>query len=398
MSVIQNKLKVNQLDFTLSGNKVTIVPGETTTSYSLSLPINAGYSNQVLNTDGTGILSWVNQNCPLISLNMFNFLANPTSANLMNSISDETGTGALVFANGPTMSNVICTGLLNADSITTNQTIFNAANQVVNKQYIDSSVGAITLQTSGVGVSLLSSTINPIFITKGLIAGANITLTSDANAITIDAATATVANSGTAGSVSLLNPLGTHPNYLTKGLKVSGLTLGTTNTDITLSTKGINQQLNSIYSANAQLPTGARTYYYQFWAQSDGTLSDICLWVSTVGTSSIRVGIYKGTLSPLTSTLVAFSNIIPFTSFTSGRNKIPLVNVVSGQNLDVTKDQALILVYTVSGVNTRLYATTGNSDVSMSYYSNGYSNPLPATVPAAGNIITQKGVFTVNYI
>lgn len=396
--MIQNKLKVNQLDFTLNSNKITIAPGATTTSYSLSLPINAGYPTQVLNTDGTGILSWVNQNCPLLSLGMFNFLSNPTSANLMNSISDETGTGSLVFADGPTMNNVICTGLLNADLITTNQIVFSAANQVINKQYVDDGIGAISLQTSGVGISLLSSTINPSFITKGLIAGANITLTSDATSLTIDAATATVADSGTAGSVSLLNPLGTHPNYLTKGLKVSGLTVGTTNTDITLSTKGVNQQLNSIYSANAQLPTGARTYYYQFWAQSDGTLSDICLWVSVAGTSSIRVGIYKGTLSPLTSTLVAFSNIIPYTSFTSGRNKIPLVNIVSGQNLDVIKDQALILVYTVSGNNTRLYATSGNSDVSMSYYSNSYSNPLPSTVPAAGNIISQKGVFSVNYI
>jgi hypothetical protein len=515
MSVIQNKLRLNKLEFSTGNGKISISP-PASASYSLQLPNVSGNNLQILSTDSTGILSWVNQNCPVIPTTMSTFLVNPTSSNLRATIIGVSGTGYLVFSEAPTLSNITTdtikldsitaasstisingsinqTGSINstsfiktggtsnqflmadgstvisdinptfqnvydnsstgdafnvimspekninftndagnivlsilnntdygihsnsavinsisASSIITSQILFNADNQVVNKKYIDDKVGAICI-TAAVNTgaeTLISTNVNPAFVLKSLKPGPNINLASDANAITISAqlpASTTITNSGTPNSASILNPTGISPNYLTKGLKVGGgLTIdGTVDTDITLATKGINQEMNNIYSSNTQLPAASRTYYHQLWAQSDGSISDICLWISSYSLiipNNIIVGIYKGTLAPtLSTTLVAYSNSFSSASFERGRIKLPLVNIVSGQNLSVYKDQALILVYSVSGSATRLYATTGFANTSMSYYISGYSNPPPSSVPVAGTSITQKGVFTINY-
>jgi hypothetical protein len=72
------------------------------------------------------------------------------------------------------------------------------------KQYVDNKVGAIALTNSGSGSTLLNSTTNPNFSTKGLIAGSNISITSTASDLTISAAASTVTNLQQATDASFL--------------------------------------------------------------------------------------------------------------------------------------------------------------------------------------------------
>jgi hypothetical protein len=57
--------------------------------------------------------SWANRvynETPVLGANVATFLATPTSTNLAAAVTDETGTGSLVFANGPTLTNPVLNG------------------------------------------------------------------------------------------------------------------------------------------------------------------------------------------------------------------------------------------------------------------------------------------------
>ena len=115
MSVIQNKLRLNKLEFATDNGKISIIPPASAT-YSLQLPNESGNNLQILSTNSNGILRWVNQNCPVIPTTISTFLVNPTSSNLRATIIGVSGTGSLVFSDKPTLSN-ITTDTIKLDSI-----------------------------------------------------------------------------------------------------------------------------------------------------------------------------------------------------------------------------------------------------------------------------------------
>ena len=75
----------------------------------ISHPIADGTANQVLQTNGSGVLSFATQSVAVstgvsgLGTGVATFLGTPSSANLISAITDETGTGALVFATSPTL-------------------------------------------------------------------------------------------------------------------------------------------------------------------------------------------------------------------------------------------------------------------------------------------------------
>ena len=82
--------------------------GQVKIDYSL-WPVSDGTTSQVLSTNGSGVLSWTTASVAIstgvtgLGSNVATFLATPSSANLISAITDETGTGALVFATSPTL-------------------------------------------------------------------------------------------------------------------------------------------------------------------------------------------------------------------------------------------------------------------------------------------------------
>ena len=74
-----------------------------------TLPSADGTNGQVLQTDGTGTFSFATPSVSVstgvsgLGSGVATFLATPSSSNLISAITDETGTGALVFATSPTL-------------------------------------------------------------------------------------------------------------------------------------------------------------------------------------------------------------------------------------------------------------------------------------------------------
>jgi hypothetical protein len=121
-------ININDADVALyTKNQSGVVKRLMNNPASLKYPTVDGTSNQVIKTDGAGLLSWVTAvlsggalgtptsgtltNCtglPVstgvsgLGTNVATFLQTPTSANLAAALTDKTGTGANVFASNPT--------------------------------------------------------------------------------------------------------------------------------------------------------------------------------------------------------------------------------------------------------------------------------------------------------
>lgn len=134
-----------------SGNAIALgTPASATLTNATGLPISTGVSG--------------------LGSNVATFLATPSSSNLASAVTDETGSGALVFANTPTLvtpvigaatgTSLTTTGTLTGDVVkASNGLILNnmtiSANYTIASGYSAMSVGAITLG-SGISVTVPS--------------------------------------------------------------------------------------------------------------------------------------------------------------------------------------------------------------------------------------------------
>jgi hypothetical protein len=96
-------------DSQASQNTVTLtVPSTVTANYSLTLPVAvpAAATGYFLTSNTSGATSWSQIGITALTglgTGVATFLTTPSSANLAAAVTDETGTGALVFANTPTL-------------------------------------------------------------------------------------------------------------------------------------------------------------------------------------------------------------------------------------------------------------------------------------------------------
>jgi len=112
-------------------------PNDTQTLTNKSI---SGSSNTITNVPiSTGISG--------LGSNVATFLATPSSANLAAAMSDETGSGPIVFATGPTLSSPVITGTINASGSTGPSGTF--------------------LQSTGSGVAWASAAQNPSYTLIG---------------------------------------------------------------------------------------------------------------------------------------------------------------------------------------------------------------------------------------
>jgi hypothetical protein len=90
----------------ISGGAAGSIPYQSDTN--LTSFVNAGLSGQLLQSNGTSPPTWVSgvsisNGVTGLGTNVATFLASPSSVNLASAVSDDTGSGALVFANTPTL-------------------------------------------------------------------------------------------------------------------------------------------------------------------------------------------------------------------------------------------------------------------------------------------------------
>jgi hypothetical protein len=167
-------------------------PGSGTLTNCTGLPISSGVSG--------------------LAANVATFLATPSSANLASAVTDETGSGALVFANTPTLVTPVL-GTASATSLTANSVrVGNAARTV------DTSTGNLILDSTGGQVD-----INDNVVIQG-------NLTVQGTTITIDSTVSTIVDpvivvgSGAGGTHSTVD------NNMDRGIEFRWSNAGTATT------------------------------------------------------------------------------------------------------------------------------------------------------------------------
>ena len=169
-----------------TGTLATIAGTETFTNKTLTSPIlttpNLGIPSSATLTNATGLP--IATGVSGLGTGIASFLATPTSSNLITAVTDETGTGALVFANTPTLvtpvigaatgTSLSLTGTLSAGtSSVTSSTV--SGNETVGGTLGVTGATTLTALTT-TGAATFSSTVK---INTG--AGLNKVLTSDAS-------------------------------------------------------------------------------------------------------------------------------------------------------------------------------------------------------------------------
>ncbi len=82
----------------------TVQSANTSSNTTFTLPGTDGSPNQFLQTDGSGNLTFASAvTSASLGTGVATFLATPSSSNLAAAVTDETGSGSLVFATSPTL-------------------------------------------------------------------------------------------------------------------------------------------------------------------------------------------------------------------------------------------------------------------------------------------------------
>lgn len=189
---------------TFSGSCKLLLAGSTSGTSCLKAPAIAGSGTQIVFPDSAGTLALSGANVAYTQITgmgsgVATWLGSPSSANLISAVTDETGTGALVFANTPTL----VTPVLGVATATT-----------INKVTLTAPASGSTL-TINDGVTLTVSASSTVSGTPGALAAANTwtkaqsvttsTLTDAAN-ISVDASLSNNFKVTLAGNRTIDNP------------------------------------------------------------------------------------------------------------------------------------------------------------------------------------------------
>jgi hypothetical protein len=201
---------------------VTSLAAGTATAIRFYQPTNSWYQINAETVYAAGVQTW---------------LANPTSANLRAAVTDETGTGSLVFATSPTLvtpnlgtpsalvgTNITGTAAgLTAGNVTTNANLTGAVTSVGNAtslgSFTSANLAAALTDETGTGAAVFANTPTLVMPNIGAATGTSL------------AVTGAVTSSGTAGVGYATGAGGT----VTQGSsRTTGVTINKTSGEITL--------------------------------------------------------------------------------------------------------------------------------------------------------------------
>jgi hypothetical protein len=272
-------------------------------------------------------------------------LGTPSSANLASAVSDETGSGALVFANSPTLvtpalgtpSALVGTNItgtasgLTAGNVTTNANLTGAVTSVGNATSLGSFTssqlaGALTDET-GSGSAVFAT--SPTLVTPVLGTPTSVTLTNATGLPLTTGVTGTlpVLNGGTGVTTSTgsgNNVLSTSPTLVTPilGTPTSGTLTNATGLPISTGVSGLGTNIATALAVNVGTAGAPVINGGVLGTPSSGTVTNL------TGTASININGTVGATTPATGNFTTLTEnsvaTVIQTDIGTGANEIPL--------------------------------------------------------------------------
>ena len=279
----------------LTGTLSTLAGAETLSNKTLSgVSLGTPASGTLTNCTNLPISTGVSGLCGGIAT----FLAQSTSANLRTAMSDETGTGVLVFATSPTLTTPVISTITNTGTIQLPTLTSTLATLALSETLSNKTLSGVSLGTPASGI-LTNCTGLPVSTgISGLGAGVGAFLAVPSAANLISAVTE---DTGTAGSlVFSVSPTFTG-TVNTSNLIVGGdLTVSGTTTTINSTTLTINDfniivgaTLSGTGSTGSQIATGAGIAVGSGTGISFAYEHSTTSWLSTVDLNLISGKVYK---------------------------------------------------------------------------------------------------------
>ena len=235
---------------TLESGDVTTALGSTTANYILAAPNGSSGTASFR----AAVLADISN----LAAGVATFLATPTSSNLLSAITDETGTGKLLFSTSPQVTTSITTDSASFDLLNTTATTVNFA-------------GAATTLSLGAATGTVS------------VNNATVTLTNAAT-VNVNGANPTLASTST-GTLTLFNT-----NLLTVNAFNAATTATLANSATTL---GIGNTATAAQTVNMfTASTGASTYNFATGTTANATIKSIS--IGTGGASGSTTNIALG--------------------------------------------------------------------------------------------------------
>lgn len=252
------------IDETGSGSLVFGTAPTITLANGTGLPISTGVSGL-----GTGVAA---------------FLATPSSANLATAVTDETGTGSLVFAGGPTFTGQIAAA---TGACSTSNVPYSFTSATGSGMYFTNSSGIPAMCTAG--SATMAFTAGGQVTSTGLYKWSNSGTITGAADTALSRDSAGIVDVGTGAAASAAGAIKSAGHYTTQSLVAAGAS--TTTAATTLATPGANSSYLAMATVNCLTGTGTVTLKitYTDTSTTAQTIQPAAAACTTLGSASIAM-------------------------------------------------------------------------------------------------------------